>query len=124
MQLLGVSSEEAPGIQGLSLIDARTKKLPTLARIPHIGWTSVEMTQKNNYFTSLSSERDFYFVHSYHVEVSKPSETLTSTHFGSTTFTSSILSQNIVGFQFHPEKSGKVGQDLIVDIHNWAATSE
>jgi glutamine amidotransferase len=120
MQLLGVSSEEAPGVQGLCLVDATTRKLPPFARNPHIGWTSVELAQKNNHFTALSSEKDYYFVHSYHVEVSKPSETLTTTQFGPMKFASSIMSKNIVGFQFHPEKSGKVGQELIVNIYNWA----
>lgn len=124
MQLLGVSSEEAPGVQGLCLVDARTLRLPPVARNPHIGWTSVEAAQKNEYFTALSSEKDFYFVHSYHVEVAQQDEILTSTNFGSMKFASSILSKNIAGFQFHPEKSGRAGQELVMNIYNWAASTK
>lgn len=124
MQLLGVSSEEAPGVRGLSLVDARTLKLPPLARTPHVGWNSVEAIDNSSHFLSLSSGRDFYFVHSYHVEVASSDEILTLTTFGSTKFTSSLLSSNLAGFQFHPEKSGKVGNELLGDIYDWAASTK
>jgi glutamine amidotransferase len=120
MQLLGVSSEEAPGVGGLGLVNAHTFKLPAEARNPHIGWNSVEGNQKIVHFPTLRSNRDFYFVHSYHVRLDDNTEILSSTRFGSNPFTSSFLSGKIVGFQFHPEKSGKAGRDLLTDIYNWA----
>jgi glutamine amidotransferase len=123
MQLLGISSEEAPGVQGLNLVEAFTKKLPPVARNPHIGWSSVQSRENTSHFPTLSTGKDFYFVHSYHVEVSNHHEILTSTSFGPMTFTSSILSENIAGFQFHPEKSGKVGNLLLGDIYSWASSS-
>jgi glutamine amidotransferase len=124
MQLLGISSEEAPGVRGLNLVKAHTKKLPPVARTPHIGWNSVQVQGSKSNFPVLATGRDFYFVHSYHVEVLNDHEILTSTSFGSTKFTSSLLSENIVGFQFHPEKSGKVGNQLLGDIYRWAASSK
>ena len=120
MQLLGKSSDEAPGIKGLGLIEAKTSKLPREKRIPHIGWNSAIKTHKTTHFNTLSSTRDFYFVHSYQVILANQEEELTSTMFGSKGFTSSCVGENVVGFQFHPEKSGKVGTELLADVYRWA----
>jgi glutamine amidotransferase len=120
MQLLGKSSDEAPGIKGLGLIEAKTSKLPRDERIPHVGWNSATKTHKTTHFNTLSKNRDFYFVHSYQVRLTNQEEELASTMFGSNAFTSSCMSENIVGFQFHPEKSGRVGTELLADVYRWA----
>jgi glutamine amidotransferase len=123
MQLLGSSSEEAPEIKGLSLVDARSIKLPSSSRVPHIGWNSVSEFGSHKVFPSLSIQKDFYFVHSYHVRMEDDSNVLTQTPFGETKFTSSLIRRNIAGFQFHPEKSGSVGRELLSDIYKWANLS-
>ena len=122
MQLLGVHSEESPGVEGLQLIDSSVRKLPmeVSERIPHIGWAEVTDLNHNEHFPSLKSHGDFYFVHSFHMLPTNETEILTTTPFGKGFFVSSVLTDNILGVQFHPEKSGAKGKSLISEIVNWA----
>jgi glutamine amidotransferase len=117
MQLLGSSSDESEGSQGLGLIEGTSKLLPSHQneRIPHVGWGEVIPTNVGSY-ESLSSNRDFYFTHSYIFHARDPQNVFTTTPYGRESFTSSIKKANILGFQFHPEKSGKAGKDLIAEI--------
>ena len=120
MQLFCLESEEAPGISGLGIIPGIVKILPEGEPRPNIGWGELEVTPNAHEFPSLVSNRDFYFVHSYHVELIESEDILTRTRFSSSFFVSSYKIENILGFQFHPEKSGDVGQQLIAEIVDWA----
>jgi glutamine amidotransferase len=128
MQLLGTESKESPGVKGLNIIKSYVEPLsPHLdEKIPNIGWATATAVATSNtkYFAAFKSKGDFYFVHSYHLMPEDEKVTLTRTAFGSTSFVSSILSQNVVGFQFHPEKSGEKGRQLISDICEWARSDE
>lgn len=119
MQLLSDGSEEASGIPGLGLVPGLVKKLPDGESIPNIGWCELEPTRLAEDFPSLMSECDFYFVHSFHMDIADKSKVMTTTKFGDSRFVSSIKSENLLGFQFHPEKSGKIGQMLVQDIFEW-----
>ncbi|MDA9943687.1 imidazole glycerol phosphate synthase subunit HisH [Paracoccaceae bacterium] len=116
MQLLCICSEEASNnnIDGLGLIDARVEKLvaANYDRLPNIGWDEVEFTQQ----PFLVNSADYYFVHSYGVFCESPQNELAKTRYGDTTFSSAIRKENIYGFQFHPEKSHKVGQVLMSKV--------
>jgi len=120
MQLLGSESDESPGIRGLGLVNSKIRKLPYLAgeRIPHSGWA--EVNSRISCLPSLSSYGDFYFVHSYHMVLENNHQILATSPFGKSKFVSAIKSENILGFQFHPEKSGPKGKQLINDLLNWA----
>ena len=122
MQLLGTSSEESEGIKGLDFISSRIQRLPVdkNERIPHIGWAETKFSIVSEYFPSLDTRGDFYFVHSYHVIPEDEKEVLTRTPFGDCNFVSSIFSKNILGVQFHPEKSGEKGKKLVSEIIDWA----
>ncbi len=120
MQLLCLQSEEAPGIEGLGLVNGTVSRLPSGEAIPHIGWTGLTTGLATNNFPSLESDRDFYFVHSYAVELVNRNQVLTYTNFSTNNFVSSYKADNYLGFQFHPEKSGNVGQELITEIIEWA----
>ncbi len=124
MQLLCGESEEAPGIEGLAAVKGFVRRLPTEVKIPHVGWNSVSSKLKNSLFPSLQTGKDFYFVHSYHADLSDRSEILTTTSLFDFEFCSSFLSRNVLGFQFHPEKSGRVGRSLILEIIEWARIDE
>jgi glutamine amidotransferase len=126
MQLLGTESKESPGVKGLNLIKSHVEPLPPHLdeKIPNIGWATAAATSNTKYFAAFRSKGDFYFVHSYHLIPENEKVMLTRTIFGSTSFVSSILSQNIVGFQFHPEKSGEKGRQLISEICEWARSDE
>lgn len=106
MQLFCRESEESPGISGLSWIDEKVKRFDSnVLKVPHIGWNKIIMNNKkyNNQY--------FYFVHSYYLPF-KENYSLSTTQYG-IEFTSSFEYENIVGFQFHPEKSQNLGLDLL-----------
>ena len=111
MQLLTSESEEGKS-PGLGWIDARTVKLNSSnLKIPHMGWNTIEVKQRHSLFDGLSEPR-FYFVHSYHVHCNNGDNILSTTHYGSE-FVSSVVKENILGVQFHPEKSHKFGMRLL-----------
>lgn len=124
MQLLCEESEEAPDIEGLAVVKGRIRRLPAKVKSPHIGWNSTSGKFENTRFPSLGSGKDFYFVHSYYAELFDIRETLTTTPLYDFEFCSSYLSHNILGFQFHPEKSGRAGRSLISELIEWARVDE
>ena len=126
MQLLGTYSEESTGVEGLDLIDSRIERLPDHQneRIPHTGWAETNSALEFQSFSSLQSQGDFYFVHSYHLIPANNEDVLARTPFGSTSFVSGVLSKNILGVQFHPEKSGGKGKALITQIVQWARNED
>ncbi len=113
MQLLSKFSEEGDA-EGLSLIDAQTKKFPDLGhlKVPHIGWNTIDRKLEHPIFDGIAAEKQFYFVHSYYVESTQRENVLTETEYG-TRFTSSVIKDNIIGVQFHPEKSHQQGLKLL-----------
>ena len=122
MQLLGTKSDESPGHPGLDLIPASVNRLsPEMnERVPHTGWANTELVQMATHFKSLGEKGDYYFVHSYHLVPDQDEAVLSETDFGSKKFVSAVLLNNILGFQFLPEKSGKKGKLLIGEIIKWA----
>ena len=122
MQLLGTESTESEGVEGLNLIHARIERLPNNQneRIPHTGWAETNVALKKTRFDALTTEGDFYFVHSYQMIPTRIENVLTTTPFGKIDFVSSIFMENILGVQFHPEKSGPKGKILISEIVDWA----
>lgn len=112
MQLLTRSSEE--GIrQGLGWIQAATRRLPATPglKIPHMGWNRVIPTREDPILKNFPEESRFYFVHSYAVEVDTASDSLLKATHG-ITFDAAVRHENIVGVQFHPEKSHRFGMLL------------
>jgi glutamine amidotransferase len=122
MQLLGESSAESPDARGLGFIDGASHLLPVQdsERLPNIGWNGLELLKPNVYFPSLQESKDFYFVHSYYFNAKKVENILTSSNYGDYQFTSSIIKNNVLGFQFHPEKSSKIGAKLLSEILAWS----
>ncbi len=112
MQLMTKSSEEGI-LPGLGWVDAKTKRFisPTL-KIPHMGWNIVNHHKKSKLFDELESEKRYYFVHSYYVEIETGEELLTTSPY-IVEFTSSFEKNNIIGVQFHPEKSHQFGMKIL-----------
>ena len=113
MQLMSLESEEGEK-KGLGWIDASTSKLPGLSgKVPNMGWRYVNVHQENIFFGGLQKEDRFYFVHSYYVECTNNEEILTSTQTElGFNFVSSFKKENIIGVQFHPEKSHQFGMSF------------
>tara|TARA_B100000401_G_scaffold332239_1_gene231504 strand:+ start:580 stop:1203 length:624 start_codon:yes stop_codon:yes gene_type:complete len=115
MQLFFSESSEFKKTKGLNLIEGKVKKIPLKENtIPHIGWSKIKKMKENNLF---KNDNDFfYFVHSYYCEPKNKDTILTNTKLKKLNFCSSVISNNIIGFQFHPEKSSLAGINLLKNV--------
>lgn len=106
MQLLYESSEEGGDTPGLGLIGGRLKRFdPALGKVPHMGWNDVERV------TMDEGRSSYYFVHSYYAPIT--AETTGITEYNGQRFAAMVRHKNVQGAQFHPEKSGTVGEELL-----------
>lgn len=115
MQLFSKGSEEGSK-PGLGWINAYTKKFRFNDEInlpvPHMGWNELKKNKESKLFAGLPINSRFYFVHSYHLNCEDSSDILFTSNYGYE-FTSGIEKDNILGVQFHPEKSHKFGMQLL-----------
>ena len=116
-QVLSMSSEENNSKNGLSLINGKVYSLQNISKnlsIPHVGWNSCQIVKKSPLFDEIDDNSDFYFTHSFYLDLNEKDQKLqlTKTNYGKD-FTSSIKQGNIYGVQFHPEKSQSNGIKLI-----------
>lgn len=118
MQLLLDGSDEGAK-DGLGLVPGRSVRFDESIgiRVPHMGWNLVNPTREDPLVAGLPDESRFYFVHSYHVVTDRTEDTLAITDYGAP-FTSMIRSGNVMGAQFHPEKSHTFGMTI---MSNFAA---
>ena len=122
MQLLANFSKEYGYTEGLSWIDGEVTsivKVEEEMKVPHMGWNSVEFDQKHSLFRKIQQDEDFYFVHSYKFNVKNNKFVLAKTHYGGD-ITAVVLKDNIIGTQFHPEKSQAAGIQFIKNFLEWA----
>lgn len=120
MQLMCKESEEGK-LAGLSLVDAVVKKFnfskDSNMKVPHMGWDYIDIQKDSTIINDLDNRSKFYFVHSYFVSCQDVSDVLTYTTYGNE-FVSSFEKDNIIGVQFHPEKSHKYGISLFKNFIN------
>jgi glutamine amidotransferase len=109
MQLMGINSEEGE-TSALGLIDFEVKKFTTQLKVPHTGWNSISIATPNPLFKGIDSGTYFYFVHSYYAPLC--SNTIATCNYGNE-FSAAVCRNNYYGVQFHPEKSGDAGMQLI-----------
>lgn len=119
MQLLMDCSEEGTR-PGLGLIPGFSQRLletegESELRIPHMGWNNVQLAKESRFFSSLGRPSRYYFVHSYKVVTENKNHVLGTTTYGNI-FTSAVERENIVGVQFHPEKSHHDGGKLLLEF--------
>ena len=115
MQLLSDRGTEGGGADGLGLIPGEVTRLAEAGpgeRIPHVGWNEVRHGGGDPAFEGIRDGMDFYFVHSYHFRTSDPSYVVARTPYCGS-FASAVRSGNVLGVQFHPEKSSLSGFRLI-----------
>ncbi len=116
MQLLTRGSEEGL-LPGLGWVDGKIvrfspEKASFQLKIPHMGWTDVILNKPSGLFTDMYDEPRFYFVHSYHPQLDDAEDVLVYADYGYR-FAAGIEKGNIMGVQFHPEKSHKFGMKLL-----------
>jgi glutamine amidotransferase len=126
MQLLFSDGEEGGLARGLGLIEGHVRSIndhPSYAqeqRIPHVGWQSLNWNNKlAAYCISDVARRDMYFVHSYMAYPSLPGSVLATVSYGEVVIPAVVAHQQVIGFQFHPEKSGPAGLDLLSMSISW-----
>lgn len=116
-QMLGLASAE--GVEpGLGFLDMQVVRFPILDgyRIPHMGWNSVQVQYLSHPLAkSLDPDTRFYYVHSFYMSPNNESDILFKTFYG-INFTSGVARGNIVGVQFHPEKSHRYGKQLLTNF--------
>jgi imidazole glycerol phosphate synthase glutamine amidotransferase subunit len=110
MQLLYERSEESPGASGLGVFSGGIERFEGGVKTPHVGWNDVVARTADFFGDAAGSRACMYFVHSYYAPVS--AESVATTTYG-TTFASAVRRGNVVGVQFHPEKSQDAGLVLL-----------
>lgn len=121
MQLMAAHSEEGD-VAGLGWFDASVIKFrihnPGLYKVPHMGWNTLTHEKPDSpTLKHLSTDDEFYFVHSYHVVATNTADILSRTSY-EYLFVSAFEKDNITGVQFHPEKSHRAGEQLIKNFLN------
>jgi len=125
MQLLTEGSEEGKE-SGFGWIEGRTVNMKERAspndnlKFPHIGWNYIDIEHPHYICRDLPEDPRFYFVHSYMVQCDNTDNIVATTDYGSLSFVSICQKDNIVGAQFHPEKSHKFGMQLLRNFAAWS----
>lgn len=123
MQMLASISREFGDTNGLDLIPGEVKEIPkvgvkgNILKVPFIGWAPLEVENgvKNNILQNVKGE-SVYFVHSYQFIPRKNEHLAASYYYSGNLITAAVRNKNILGVQFHPEKSGRVGLRIIKDF--------
>ena len=115
MQIMASQSEEGV-LSGLNWIEGKILKLDKDIILPHMGWNNVKLSNKSDLFNNIENF-EFYFLHSYYYKTEDDKHILSMSKYGNS-FTSAIYKENIFGTQFHPEKSDKLGLQIINNFIN------
>lgn len=119
LQLLFSSSEESPNVKGLGVFDGEIVTIPRNngLKVPHIGWNSVELKQRNGIFENINDNSYFYFVHSYYLK-NAPEEIVAGVTEYGVPIQCAVQKGRVCATQFHPEKSGEAGIALLRSFVN------
>lgn len=126
-QALMEYSEENDGVEGLGIVPGRVRffghglrdpRTGERAKIPHMGWNQVRQSRPHPLWREIPQDSRFYFVHSYYLQPAAPELSAGMTHYVFD-FTSAIARDNIFAVQFHPEKSSRVGLQLLANFSRW-----
>ncbi|WP_396195459.1 imidazole glycerol phosphate synthase subunit HisH [Flavobacterium sp.] len=110
-QLLCTFSEEG-NTECLGIFDVKVKKFEPRLKVPHMGWNTLEV-QNSELYNGILSEENFYFVHSYYAEVCTDTSAVCDYILP---FSASMQKDNFYATQFHPEKSSRVGEQLLLNF--------
>ena len=114
LQLLFPESEESPNVQGIDIFKGTVTKIPdgNGLKIPHMGWNSIKLLKKDGIFKGIKDNSYVYFVHSYYLNAENKDIVAAQTQYG-VTIDAAISYENVTATQFHPEKSGEVGLQML-----------
>ena len=114
LQLLFEESEESPGVKGLGVFQGKIQLIPGGwdLKVPHIGWNSLDIKQNDGLFQNIAAEPYVYFVHSYYLKAQDREIVSATTTYG-IELDVAIHKDNVHAVQFHPEKSGVRGIEML-----------
>jgi imidazole glycerol-phosphate synthase subunit HisH len=110
LQWLFEGSDEDEEVPGLGVIAGRCRRLPPTLKVPHVGWNSLEIRRPSRLLAGIPSGTQAYFTHSYAADITPEAVALT-TH--AAPFASVVETDQVFGVQFHPEKSGPAGVQML-----------
>jgi glutamine amidotransferase len=127
MQVLFASSEESPGHPGLGIFPGSVRRLPSGSvdhtgrrlKVPHIGWAPIAVRGTHPVLENDTGDNWFYFVHSYHARPDDSRLVAAVSAFGDAPVTAAVARDNVIGVQFHPEKSQASGLTLLRAFVSW-----
>lgn len=122
MQVLCEQSEEFGPHPCLGIVGGAVRHLPSDLKVPQIGWNQVCYTShaaQHPLFAGIDDGSDFYFVHSYYCDLIDKRDVAATTTYG-VPFPSALIRGNLAAVQFHPEKSGRCGLQLLANFVRWA----
>lgn len=119
LQLMFESSEEAPGVKGLSLLEGQIVKIPEgeYRKIPHMGWNDLTLMNNGRLFNGIEDNPYVYFVHSYYLKAKDEKIVKAVTEYN-TCIHAAVEKDNIFACQFHPEKSSDIGLKMLSNFVN------
>jgi len=124
-QIIFEISEEDGGTKTLGLLKGRVVRFPQpliwngeILKVPHMGWNKVNWIKPHPVFEGLDPDYEYYFVHSY-FGIPEEKEVICGITFYGINFTSALAYKNLVAVQFHPEKSGKPGLQILKQFCEW-----
>jgi glutamine amidotransferase len=114
LQLLFERSDESPGVSGLGILEGEVLRIPERPelKIPHMGWNSLTFPRRGRLFSGVPEEPYVYFVHSYYLKAADEGIVTASADYGAHIH-ASVEKGNVFACQFHPEKSGDVGIQIL-----------
>lgn len=113
MQLFYETSYEDGEWEGIGLLKGSVNRIPDMVKVPHMGWNTIQKHQESPLFHNISEDPFVYFVHSYAIGGNYEKDTLVSSSQYGITVPAIVQKGNVTGMQFHPEKSGDVGLQLL-----------
>ncbi len=121
LQALYESSEEAPALNGLDLLPGQVRALPAEVKLPHMGWNQLSIKRTSRLLANISGDAYFYFAHSYAAVDASPRDAAVATCTHGAEFVAVLERENISAVQFHPEKSGAAGAQVLRNFLGLAA---
>jgi glutamine amidotransferase len=121
MQLFAKIGYESQETKGFGWIDAEVRKINNMnkkIKLPHMGWNDIEIKKDYFLFSNVKNKSHFYFIHSYEFITKQKDCVVATTNYGNSII-ASVAQENIVGTQFHPEKSQKNGLIILENFLNW-----
>ena len=121
MQLFAKTGYESQETKGFGWIDAEVRKINNInkkLKLPHMGWNEIELKKDCFLFSNIKNKSHMYFIHSYEFMTKQKDYIVATTNYGNSIIVS-VAKENIVGTQFHPEKSQKNGLIILENFFKW-----